>query len=104
MPGITVLPVRSMTGAPAGAATLGAAPTSAIRPSRITIVWSCRGGAPVPSITVTCDSTTTGSLTDTKSRAPDDSVAADWAPSVPAAGDAETNARTVSACTDTAAR
>jgi hypothetical protein len=93
-----------MTGAPAGAATLAAAPASAIRPSRITIVWSCRGGAPVPSMTVTCDSTTTGSLTDTKSRAPGDSVAADWAPSVPTAGAAETNIKPASARMDTAAR
>src|SRR5438067_4060735 len=68
MPGITVWPLRSIVRAPCGTVTLDAAPTAAIFPFWITIVWFARGGAPVPSTIVTFVSATTGSLTVTNSR------------------------------------
>ena len=57
---MTLLPVKSMTVAPAGGAIESAAPTLAMVPSRTTSVWFSRGGAPVPSMTRTCVSATTG--------------------------------------------
>ena len=59
-PGITVWPARSMTCAPAGAGVLAAGPTAAILPWSTMTVWSSRGAAPVPSITRTWVSATTG--------------------------------------------
>src|SRR5438094_3967405 len=56
---MTLLPVRSTTVAPSGAFTRAASPMSAMRPSRRTIVWRSRGGAPVPSMTRTLVSATT---------------------------------------------
>ena len=53
MPGISVMPEPSTTSAPAGTFTLAVAPTSAMRPSRITTVWPGTAGVPLPSITVT---------------------------------------------------
>src|SRR3989449_5625443 len=47
-----------MVRAPAGTWTDAAGPTSAMRPSRITIVWSGLGAAPVPSTRSTCASAT----------------------------------------------
>ena len=60
---MTVLPARSIVRAPAGTLTLEAAPTSAMRPFWMTTVWLGFGAAPVPSMTVTFVSATTGSLT-----------------------------------------
>ena len=40
-----------------------ASPSAAMLPSRITIVWSSRAAAPVPSITRACVSATTGACT-----------------------------------------
>ena len=51
-PGVTNLPVPSMTRLPLGTLTLARGPTAAIRFPRMTIVASCTGGVPVPSITV----------------------------------------------------
>ena len=59
-PGITVWPARSITCAPAGAGVLAAGPTAAILPWSTMTVWSSRAAAPVPSITRTWVSATTG--------------------------------------------
>src|SRR5438132_7950399 len=48
-----------MLRAPGGTCTDAAGPTSAMRPSRTTIVWSGLGVAPVPSTKSTCVSATT---------------------------------------------
>src|SRR5688500_147381 len=63
IPGITVLPARSIVRAPAGGRTLDAGPTSAMRPFWMTTVWLGFGAAPVPSMIVTFVRATTGSLT-----------------------------------------
>src|SRR5437868_5919653 len=49
-PGSTVIPAASITSAPCGTATVSIGPISTMRSPRITTVWSCRGGAPVASI------------------------------------------------------
>src|SRR5439155_1697701 len=64
-PGITVDPFKSIARAPAGTCTDAAGPTSAIRPSRITMVWSGLGAAPVPSTSSTWVSATTAVSTAT---------------------------------------
>src|ERR1051326_8897504 len=87
MPGMTVCPLKSIVLAPCGTVTLDVAPTAAIFPSRIRIVWLGLGAAPVPSMTVAFVSATTGSLTVTKSRVVFDNALTDCA----AAGDASTD-------------
>src|SRR5688500_352035 len=52
-PGITVLPVASMTRAPAGAGTRLDGPSAVMRRPVMTTVWSSATGAPVPSMTRT---------------------------------------------------
>src|SRR5687767_10344434 len=68
MPGMTVWPFRSITRAPAGAETEALAPIRAMRPFSMMIVWASRAGAPVPSMTRTFVSATTGSDTLTNPR------------------------------------
>ncbi len=67
-PGITDLPVRSSTCAPAGTFTDEAGPRAAMVPSRMTSVWSARACAPVPSMTRTWVRATTGVSTATYRR------------------------------------
>src|SRR6185295_8634891 len=62
-PGITVWSVRSSVRAPAGTRASRADVTAVILPFSITIVWSSRGGAPVPSTTRTWVSAIDGSET-----------------------------------------
>ena len=65
---MTVWPVRSSTRAPAGVAVLPLGPTRVMRVPSMTIVWSSRGGAPVPSMRRACVSATIGASTLTKGR------------------------------------
>ena len=67
-PGITLFPVRSTTVAPSGVLILAASPISAMLPSRRMRVWFAFAGPPVPSITLTFVSATTGASTVTKPR------------------------------------
>jgi hypothetical protein len=65
---MTVWPERSSTSAPAGTRTEPAGPTATMRSPSMTTVWPVRAGAPVPSITFTLVSATTGASTATRSR------------------------------------
>src|SRR5215467_2654588 len=59
IPGVTNLPLRSATVAPAGLGIFDDGPMSRMRPFCITIVTSLWGSAPVPSMTVAWLSTVT---------------------------------------------
>src|SRR5258707_10213834 len=56
---MTLFPARSITLASAGAGVDASLPSAAMLPSRMTIVWVSRAGAPVPSITRACVSAIT---------------------------------------------